>query len=188
MIYYDMDYSYSRSKDAIFCTELSDQSLYDLHDFHRGTYIPKKGKLIYTYDPGEGNIITDFINNKRDWFIISSRCYHVLKQELYTGVQFLPIVIRNGKDGSNTMGYIVNILHVLEGAINFEKSGYGVLKDGDKKIYAIWKYVLNENIIQNYDLFRLKEHSVAMFCSEKIKSIIEQEKLTGFSFKKIDVI
>lgn len=112
----------------------------------------------------------------------------MLKQELSTGVQFIPIAINNGKDGSNTMGYIVNILNVLEGAINFEHSGYGVLKDGDKKVYAIWKYALNDSIIRNYDLFRLKEHSVAMFCSEKIKKIIEQEQLTGFSFKKIEII
>lgn len=81
----------------------------------------------------------------------------------------------------------MNILDVVENAIDFEKSSFGVLHDEEPKAYAIWKYVLKHSAIQGHDLFRLKEHIVAMFCSDNIKELIDDNGLTGFSFKEIEL-
>ncbi len=48
------------------------------------------------------------------------------------------------------------------------------------KVYALRKSKLN-----GYDIFRLKESSMAIFVSEKIKKIVEENQISGCDFLEV---
>lgn len=42
-------------------------------------------------------------------------------------------------------------------------------------------------MVQGHDIFRLKDDTIPVFVSERMKDIIENNSLTGFAFIEVDV-
>jgi hypothetical protein len=187
MKYYKLGFDDTQRDKCVFCDELSDKKMYDYHDFSKGEIKECKGKLIYYYNSDKGSVKTDYILAVNSWFIITEKAYRVLKDELNECAQVIPITICDRISKNEEKAYIVNILDVVENAIDFEKSSYGLLSDDDPKVYAIWKYVLKSSFIQCNKLFKLKEDMFVMFCSEQLKKLVNDNGLTGFSFKEIEL-
>lgn len=55
----------------------------------------------------------------------------------------------------------------------------------NEKFISIAKYAINSEKVNGHHIFRLKNSTIPIFISEKIKSIIEQNNLTGFDFLEI---
>lgn len=64
---------------------------------------------------------------------------------------------------------------------------YDVFTLGDEKIISVEKYALNNQMVQGHDIFRLKDDTIPVFVSERMKDIIENNSLTGFAFIEVDV-
>ncbi len=43
-------------------------------------------------------------------------------------------------------------------------------------------------MIENYNLFRLKNDAIPIFVSEKFKNIVEENSLIGFQFLEVKVV
>ena len=83
-------------------------------------------------------------------------------------VQFLPIPIEQEWNPDNKIEwyYLCNILNIVEWMINEEKS--------TPDLWSYRKVVLKKEINNlNLHIFRLKEHQVAFYISEKIKEVFD---------------
>ena len=100
-------------------------------------------------------------------------------------LQFLPVELMDVCSGNINDSYkIVNILDVID-AIDLKHSKYDVYKLDGKKIVMVEKYALKEDVVKDYDIFRLKDDTIPIFVSEKIKKLINRNKLTGFAFREV---
>ena len=100
----------------------------------------------------------------------------------FNNLQFLPIKLNNY---DNNEYFIVNIIGYVNGLDTINSQ---VRKIDNKYIIDIYKYVFNTNV-QKYDIFKLKINNkirtTDIFVNDKFKNIIEQNQLTGLTFKKV---
>ncbi len=82
---------------------------------------------------------------------------------------------------------MINVLDVVENALDMEKSKYSYICADDIKLLAVEFYTLKESIIRGHDIFRLKESMTPVFVSENIKNIIEKKKMKGFYCREVDL-
>lgn len=179
---YDMD-KYENNGIMLFCNtnEIKDR------------YIVKDGKLIDNWDKkikfyfksNNKDIITDYMDNIITWPIISEKCKNILCKFKIDGIQYLSVDIEDENHKCDLQNYyIMNIFNLIE-AINLEKSNYVQYDIRDFKLFLF--YTLDRKKIQEYDIFRPKEKKMDIVVSEKVKKIIEDNELTGFSFDEIKV-
>ena len=84
--------------------------------------------------------------------------------------------------------YALNIIDVLNNAIDFEKSDFVLLKYGDIEMKSFRKFVLKETEVIGHDIFILKDSPMYIFVSERIKELIMNNKLLGFDFIEVSVV
>ena len=93
--------------------------------------------------------------------------------------------IKNELDNSIISTYkVLNILDVVD-AIELEYSDYSEFELDNEKFISITKYAINGEKVSGHHIFRLKNSTMPIFVSEKIKSTIEQNNLTGFDFLEV---
>lgn len=185
MKYYMLIYDYEHDDSYINCTN-GDIGDMDEYIVSGGIYIKDWEIFKFEYDSTEGDIMSDYVANIYGWLLVSNTFHELLlKSPLRANLQFLPVEIVDVISGSTNATYkVVNILDIID-AIDLEHSKYDVFKLDGKNIITVEKYALKENMVKNYDIFRLKNDTIPIFVSEKIKKIIEKNKLKGFVFQEV---
>lgn len=112
----------------------------------------------------------------------------MISKNLVVGMQFLPVNIVNKLDSDEKWDYFAVNVHNVVDALHLDGSDYSVLNVGDEKIYTIRKYALRRESIKNQHIFRLLGYEISIFTSEKMKSIIDNNFITGCDFLEVKVI
>ena len=159
-------------------------------------YHPLKGNLIqnwandikFYFNLIDGDRLTDYLSNNLGWFIVSTRFKDILTELGVKEIQYLAINIINSEDNKEVNGYYVaNVLNVVD-ALNLENSDYSVVEFEGEKIYSIRKFAVNNDKVNNIDLFKLKGQEISLFASESLKALVDKNKITGCDFLEIKVI
>jgi hypothetical protein len=103
-------------------------------------------------------------------------------------VQYLPIRARS-KDESEVLDlYLVNICNIVD-ALDLENSKYSVHEiDENEKMISVQKYAIKGSMIKDIDIFRLKDHNMSIFISEKLKKAMEKNGITGCDYLEVKVV
>lgn len=126
--------------------------------------------------------------------IYSARLRQALEAMGITGIQWLPIHVLR-PDGTEIPGYaIANIVNLVEGALDLERSDYDVyppdyfLPERVGKVRGIRIPVLRAEKLKGLDIVRLAEARAAFYVSERFKDAFEQAGCTGHSFCEVEVV
>lgn len=126
--------------------------------------------------------------------IYSTRLRKVLEAAGITGIQWLPLHVMRS-DGTEIPGYsIANIVNLVEGALDLERSDYDVyppdyfLPERVGKVRGIRIPVLRAEKLKGLDIVRLAEAKAAFYVSERFKVAFEQAHCTGHSFNGVEVV
>ena len=190
MKYYKLLYCGDNGEDYINCEhyEIGDKDSYCLNT---GTPIYDWEGIVFSYNSCEGKIISDYISNSLDWFIVTEKFERLLDSNGYIPdtCQALPVDVQDESGLNRTItAYAINIIDYLFDAIDFEKSDYSILRYEDIEMTSIRKFVLKQEMISGHDIFCLKESPMYKFVSEKIKNLITDNELTGFDFIEVSVV
>lgn len=100
--------------------------------------------------------------------------YPLIKNE----IEVLPLIFEEREY------FGINVIKVLD-AIDYEKSIYKTFRDG-KRIMAFKKYFFIPDKIKNVSIFKITDEKTRYaFVSDEFKTIVENNKLTGFKFKLV---
>ncbi|QOR67317.1 maleate cis-trans isomerase [Cytobacillus suaedae] len=144
--------------------------------------------LTFYYNPTEGNVPNDYLATNLGWLIVSEKCRKILEEMNVTNIQYLPIRIKSLHDENEIQGFsVLNIIGEVE-ALNLNASVYNYFEVGEEKILSVIKYAVNKDLLLNTHIFRLKEDTIPVFVSEKVKKAIRLNKLSGFDFLEIKVV
>jgi hypothetical protein len=134
----------------------------------------------------------DGLVNHLALLIVSSRMRRTVEGAGITGVQYLPIRVLKS-DGTEYPDYsIANILN-FPSALDFDESDFSVVpedyfaQEDRGKISSVRKVVLRESVLQGFDIVRLKDFPEAVFVSHKFHDIYVNNKLTGYSFSRVNI-
>jgi len=187
MKYYKLVYDYEHDDRYINCIggNIGGMNEYIVSS---GTYMTDWEIFKLKYDSAEGDIMSDYAANVYGWLMISNTlCELLLKSDIKANLQFLPVELVDVSSGNINDSYkVVNILDVID-AIDLKHSKYDVFKLDSEKIIMVEKFALKEEVVKDYDIFRLKNDTIPIFVSEKIKRLIKKNKLSGFVFREVPV-
>ena len=106
-----------------------------------------------------------------------------------TDIQFLATKIRE-KNSEDVVAkyYVANIIKVVD-ALCLDKSQYFETEiEGIGIIYTVSKYGIYAEKTEGADVFKLaNRQQIPIFVSERFKSLIEEENITGISLIEINV-
>lgn len=186
MRYYKLSMDMKRENDVIL--HCKNCSKIGLTTFVTGKYYSENHSITFYYDKKEGNVWTDYLANDKGWFIVSER-FKIMLQKMNSDIQFIEIGIYdiNGLN-TNKKYYIANIVKVVD-ALCLDKSEYfETYIEGKGMIYSISKYGIYESKTDGADVFKLDNwQQIPIFVSEKFKKNIEEDNITGMSFREISV-
>lgn len=186
MRYFKLIYDYENDDNYVNCN-IGNIGDIDEYITINGKKINEWKKIAFEYNSSEGYILTDFIANLYRWLIVSKKFVNVSNNLIKEQVQYLPVkIIDKIANIENNSYFVANIVTILD-ALDMKKSKYDIFEVDTNKIISVEKYVLIEDKIVNKHIFRLKNDLIPIFVSEKIKQIIEDNKLLGFAFLEVDV-
>lgn len=187
MKYYKLSMDMNRENDII-CHYENDYGIQQ-NVLNSGKYFEEwDNKFEFFYRSEEGDIWTDYLANDKGWFLVSDKLKKIL-EKLNTSIQFLSTNVKEiGNEKINRKYYIANIVKVVD-ALCLDKSQYFETKiEGLGTIYTVSKYGIYAKKTEGADVFKLaNRQQIPIFVSEKFKKIIEEENITGISFKEINV-
>ena len=135
----------------------------------------------------KGYILTDYLNNAIGWVLVSSKFVKLTKHLIKDDVQYLPVTILNEKTGEKITSYsVLNIISFTD-ALDLKNSNYNIWKTRGMEILSIIKPAFKRAKLKNKHIFRVKDANHALFVSEEIKKIVEENNLTGFGFLEVAV-
>lgn len=167
-----------------FCSKLE----IDEYSVSCGTICNEWDGMEFKYNSDKGEVFSDYLANIFRWLIVSKR-FRKLIQEIVMdkAIQYLPTKIIDVISKNETTEYeIANLLDIVDG-LDLKHSKYDVFELDDEKIISVEKYALKKEKIDGHNIFRLKNDTVPVFVSEKVKNIIEDNALTGFAFLEVDI-
>ena len=121
----------------------------------------------------------DCLPNSGSAPLVNERIKNILETIAPNDVQFFPAKLICS-DGELNGYYFLNVTHTIHG-IDHEQSIYTKMKTYDG-IGAIDYLTYKPNCMGTHDLARDEEYKVNLLVTEKIKSIFEQEGITGVWF------
>jgi hypothetical protein len=122
--------------------------------------------------------------------IYSGRLRDALEAAGVTGIQYLPVRVYH-HDGTLVPGFAVaNLLHVLP-ALDLARSRYSRYGDDrpDRKgqIRGVREAVLKREVVEGYDIIRLKEFPLFICVSQRFKETFDAGGFTGYRFYELGV-
>lgn len=187
MKYYKLSMDMNRENDII-CHYENDYGIQQ-NVLNSGKYFEEwDNKFEFFYRSEEGDVWTDYLANDKGWFLVSDKLKKIL-EKLNTSIQFLSTNVKeSGNEKINRKYYIANIVKVVD-ALCLDKSQYFETEiEGLGTIYTVSKYGIYAKKTEEADVFKLaNRQQIPIFVSEKFKKIIEEENITGISFKEINV-
>lgn len=188
MKYYKLLYDHENDVDFIGCLS---EELYgvDQYDVEQGKCISHwDERITLSYNPNEGKISTDYLANDLGWLLVSYKFKKLLEDSQISGIQYLPINVKNKIDNKELKGYFVANIYNFIDALDFENSKYDLFDiDENEKMLAVEKYALKRDKVKDFDIFKITEDNIPNFVSEKLKKLIESNNLTGFKFLEVKV-
>ena len=187
MHYYKLIYDYENDDKYINCN-IGNIGDIDEYATSKGAKINAWEDVTFQYNSTEGDVLSDYISNVYRWLIVSGRFKELTEKLLCNQVQYLPVKLIDfvSKKVTNSF-YVANIISVVD-ALDLENSKYDIFELDDEKIISVQKYAIKRSKIKENHIFRLKDNTIPIFVSEKIKNIIEENGLSGFDFLEVDVI
>ena len=189
MKYYKLLYDHKNDIDFIGCLS---EELYgvDQYDVEQGKCISNwDERITLIYNPNEGNRSTDYLANDLGWLVVSSEFKKILEESDITGIQYLPINVKNKLDNKELEGYFVANICNLVDALDFENSKYDLFDiNENEKMLAVEKYALKKDKVKDVNIFKISEDNIPNFVSEKLKKLIEANNLTGFDFLEVKAV
>ena len=131
-----------------------------------------KGELIenwdkdikFEYNVEDGKILSDYLVSDNGWVIVSKKFRDVVKE------------------------IVGELEYTDDEALHLENSVYDFFELDDEKILSVEKYALKQDVIKNCNIFKLKDETIPVFVSEKVKDIVEENSLIGFQFLEVKVV
>ena len=145
-------------------------------------------RFAFFYTKEEGDVWTDYLANDKGWFLISSKLKELLEL-INTDIQFFATKIKEKNSGDVVTGYYVaNVIKVVD-ALCLDKSQYFETEiEGLGILYTVSKYGIYAEKTEGADVFKLaNRQQIPIFVSERFKSLIEEENITGISLIEINV-
>ena len=188
MKYYLLSYDYENDDEYIIITATNKAEKYN-YNMLKGEKIENWDEdVIFQYSNDEGIIFTDYLASNNRWLVVSEKFRRLIGEIESDSIQYLDIKIKNSRtDKINDTYKVANVITILD-ALDLENSQYDVFELDDKKILSIEKYALRKNMIENKNIFRLKDDTIPIFVSERFKNIVEENSLIGFQFLEVKVL
>ncbi|HEX3048826.1 MAG TPA: DUF1629 domain-containing protein [Bacillota bacterium] len=139
-------------------------------------------KFFYRY---KTNLKTDYLAGSERYPIISDKFRNILVDISPEFLEFFPVQIVCEKTNEiDASYYFLNILHNIP-CFDWEQSDYGTL-GFDDIIIKVSKLVIKPDFVKERDIFRIKELPELIFISEKLRTILEREAISGMEFINIE--
>lgn len=127
---------------------------------------------------------SDYLLNVKRWPVIHIRVMEEFNKKGIKGLQYFPVklidVVTQEINTNYVLMYIVNFID----AFDMEKSKYRYNEKYDFYTFMPKDTFLNKSICAEYDIFRCSKSAAAIYVSEKIKRIAEDNHWIGFNFYK----
>lgn len=141
-------------------------------------------KVEFYYSSKVSNLEDEYLLNVKRWPIIHKKVQKEFEKLSIEGVQFLPIKLIDVVTNEVNDNYVVmNILNFIE-AYDLNKSKYKYNDKYDYYTFLPHETYLDKTVCNQYDIFRCSKSVSAIYVSEKLKMLIEDNKWEGFEFHK----
>lgn len=149
-------------------------------------------RVTFSYKPRGNRSLADRLGNNVGWFILSSKFRRVLEENVFEGIQYLPIRLENESTAEVVEGYQVANIHALVDAVDREHSLISEFSDSKGILHwSVDRFALRRDRLDDLDIFRVKENdlslSISVFLSERVKNAIEKNGITGVDFLEVGV-
>jgi hypothetical protein len=142
----------------------------------------------FSYNPNEGNIATDYLANDKGWFVVSLKLKCLL-EKMSTDIQFLPVEVCEMGGEKKLNYYIANIIKLVDALCLEESEYFSTEIPSIGTIHTISKFAVFANKTEGSDIFKLlNRQEIPVFVSERFKSMIEENNITGISLTEIRVV
>ena len=186
MRYYKLVYDYENDDNYVNC-DIANIGNMNEYITSNGKVIDKWDEVVFKYDSSEGNVLTDCLANVYRWYVVSDDFRKYTDDIIGEQVQYLPVTIVDKRTKAEISTYCVANIVTLVDALDLENSKYDIFELDDEKIISVEKYVLKQNKILKWNIFRLKGDTIPIFASELVKNVIEDKGLLGFRFLEVDI-
>lgn len=136
----------------------------------------------FYYSSKVSDLQSDYLLNIKRWPIVHIRVMEEFNKRGISGIQYFPIRlidIDTQKVNSNyVLMYVINFID----AFDMEKSKYKYNEKYNYYTFVPRETYLNKSICSKYDIFRCLKSVAAIYVSEKIKKIVEDNHWVGFAF------
>lgn len=136
----------------------------------------------FYYSSKVSNLESDYLLNVKRWPIIHVRVMEKFVEMDIKGLQYFPIklvdVVTNNINNNYVLMYINNFID----AFDMEKSKYKYNEKYNLYTFIPQETYLNKEVCSQYDIFRCSKSVAAIYVSNKIKEIVEENNWIGFDF------
>lgn len=136
----------------------------------------------FYYSSKASDLESDYLLNIKRWPIVHIRVMEEFNKRGITGLQYFPVrlidVVTQKINTNYVLMYIVNFID----AFDMEKSKYKYNEKYDFYTFIPKETYLNKSVCSQYDIFRCSKSVAAIYVSEKIKRIVEDNHWVGFTF------
>lgn len=145
-------------------------------------FIDSWPEVEFYYSSKASDLESEYLLNAARWPIVHKRVMEEFDKEGIKGLQYFPIrlvdVVTQKVNTDYYLMYIVNFIN----AFDLEKSKYVYNEKYDFYTFIPRETYLNKDICSEYDIFRCSKSVAAIYVSEKIKRIVEDNHWIGFTF------
>ena len=124
----------------------------------------------------------EYLLNVKTRPIVPIRVMEEFSKKEVIGLQFFPIKLIDAATNNVNTNYVVMYIKNFIDAFDMEKSKYRYNEKYDFYTFIPKETYLNRSICMRYDIFRCTRSVAAIYVSEKIKNIIEDNHWIGFAF------
>ena len=136
----------------------------------------------FYYSSKVSNLESDYLLNLKRWPIIHVKVMEKFVEMDIKGLQYFPIklidVVTNNINNNYVLMYINNFID----AFDMDKSKYKYNEKYNLYTFIPQETYLNKEVCSQYDIFRCSKSVAAIYVSNKIKEIVEENNWIGFDF------
>lgn len=136
----------------------------------------------FYYSSKASNLEGEYLMNVKRWPIVHIRVMEEFIKKGIQGLQFFPIKLVDVATNNVNTNYVVMYIKNFIDAFDMEKSKYKYNKKYDFYTFIPRETYLDKNVCMGYDIFRCSKSVSAIYVSEKVKKIVEDNHWIGFSF------
>ena len=136
----------------------------------------------FYYSSKVSNLESDYLLNVKRWPIVHVNVMEEFNKRGISSLQYYPIKLVDVDTQNINTNYVLMYITSFIDAYDMEKSKYKYNEKYDFYTFFPKDTYLNKSICQGYDIFRCSKSVTAIYVSEKIKEIVENNRWKGFYF------